>query len=77
MSPTKMGPGNLFGGGGIQSILMQAGAITKDKTGLTMDNKNFRKLDKGGTVGAAKSQTGRSQNSRGTRKTATSKSRRS
>jgi hypothetical protein len=55
MSPTKMGPGNLFGGGGIQSILMQAGAITKDKTGLTMDNKNFRKLDKGGTVGAAKS----------------------
>mmetsp|Transcript_42744 Transcript_42744/g.65681 ORF Transcript_42744/g.65681 Transcript_42744/m.65681 type:complete len:190 (+) Transcript_42744:1763-2332(+) len=51
-------------GGGISQIIAAAGI---GKSNLTMDNKNFRKLDRGGTAPSAKSM--KSQNSRGTRMT--------
>ena len=73
-SPMKGGAMNLLGGGGgIQAILAAAGQAAK--SGLTADNKNLRKMDKGGGLAGAKS-----VNSRGTRRTggdATSKSRKS
>jgi len=50
----------------IKDLIATAGI---GKSNLTMDNKNFRKLDRGGTAPSAKSLAGKSQNSRGTRMT--------
>lgn len=71
-SPMKTGFGqmDLFGeGGGIQAILARAGQA---KSGLTMDNKGLRKLDRGGVAGSTtKSIAGRSVGSQKTRRTGT------
>lgn len=62
----------MFGGGiGMMQNILQAG----DKTGLTMANKDFMKMKRGGSASGARSQTGRSQNSRGTRRTGGTRSR--
>lgn len=64
------------GGNTIANILATAGG----KTGLSLNNKDFMKLSQGGKGGgnaATRSQTGKSQNSRGTRMTGRSGSRRS
>lgn len=75
-SPVKGGMGGMgsYGGGGINAILEKHRATG----GLSMGNKDFMKLSKGGAAGgAARSQTGKSVNSRGTRATGRSGSRRS
>lgn len=46
------------------------------KSGLTMANKDFMKMNRGAGGSGARSQTGRSQNSRGTRRSVGSRSRR-
>lgn len=63
------------GGGGIQGILDRAG-VSGGKSGLTMGNKDFMKLNKGGNAGGARSQTGSRKTGR-TARTGVSKSRKS
>ena len=74
-SPVKQGGiMALLGGGNIQNIIANtAAAATKsDIKGLSSANKDFQKLQRGGTAPSLKSQTGKSQTgksqiSRGTR----------
>lgn len=70
MKGSLFGGGNFLGSdGGIQGILARAGQAAK--SGLTMDNKNFRKLDRGMNLSQAKSITGKSVGSGKTRRTGT------
>lgn len=60
------------GAGGMIQGILSAGA---GKTGLTMANKDFMKLNRGGSASGARSQTGQSRRSAGTRKTGGTRSR--